>query len=102
MAAAALAVPAFLEEEAELIQESLTAADLADMIARALRNDMQDDPGLFYPGIHRFAIPLREKGRTVMTLGVGFSAKRARDAAFAETIVAELRNVQAAIGDGFD
>jgi len=72
------------------------------MIARALRNDMQDDPGLFYPGIHRFAIPLREKGRTVMTLGVGFSAKRARDAAFSEAIVAELRNVQAAIEDCFD
>lgn len=97
-----LADPAFLEEEADLIEEPLTAADLADMIAHARTNAMQEDPGLFYPGIHRFAIPLREKGQTVMVLGVGLSAKRAGDAAFSEAIVTELRNVQAVIEDGFE
>jgi len=102
MAAEKLEDPAFLEEEAALIEEPLTVADLAAMIARARRNGMQDDPGLFYPGIHRFAIPLREKGQTVMTLGVGFSAKRAREASFSEALAGELRDIQAAIEDLFE
>lgn len=97
-----LADPAFLEAEADLIEEPLTAADLADMIARVRASGIQEDPGLFYPGIHRFAIPLREKGQTVMSLGVGLSAKRANDAAFSEAIVSELRNVQAAVEDVFE
>lgn len=97
-----LADPAFLEEEADLIEEPLTAADLAGMVARVRASGLQADPGLFYPGIHRFSIPLREKGQTVMTLGVGFSAKRARDGAFSEAVVAELHNVQAAIEDVFE
>ena len=97
-----LADPAFLEEEAGLIEEPLTAADLAAMIAQVRASGMQADPGLFYPGVHRFSIPLREKRQTVMALGVGLSAKRAHDRAFSEAIVNELRNVQAAIEDVFD
>ena len=72
------------------------------MIEYAQTNGIQDDFGLFYPGMRRFAIPLQENGRTVMTLGVGISATRARNTNHVGKLVAELKDVRITVEDAMD
>lgn len=93
---------AFLESEAELHEETLLVEDLKKMIHYAQSNDIQDDFALFYPGTHRFSVPIRENGRTIMTLGVGVSLKRTRESDLAEKIVAELQRIRIWIEASFE
>lgn len=88
---------AYLKEEAKKNEEFIAVEELRRMIDHAREQGIQDDFGLFYPGTRRFAIPLCENGRTVMTLGVGISATRALNGDHCKEITAELKNVQTAI-----
>ena len=93
---------AFLEKEAASHEDSLRVEDLQKMVDYAQSNDLQDDFALFYPGIHRFSAPIRENGRTIMTLGVGVSLKRTGDGDLAQRIVADLRRIRTVIEASFD
>lgn len=94
--------PEFLEQEAENHEETLLVEDLRKMIRHARQTGIQDDFGLFYPGTHRFSVPIRENGQTVMTLGVGISLKRTREGDLAEKIVSELEYIRTRIEGSFE
>lgn len=89
----------FLEEEALKNEEPLSIADLKKVINHAQETEIMDDFGVFYPGGRRFAVPIQEKGRTVMTLGVGMSATRARQTDQAEKIITELKEIRFTVED---
>ena len=94
--------PAFLEKEAADHEEPLRVKDLEKMIRYAEENDLQDDFALFYPGMHRFSVPLRENGQTVMTLGVGISVKRTLEGDLTERIVSDLQQIRTRIETSFE
>lgn len=62
---------AFLLSEIKKHNEKLSLEQVKKMIRSAADSDVQDDSALFYPGARRFAVPIREKGKTVMVLGLG-------------------------------
>lgn len=71
---------AFLKRELAAHHEPISLDDVQSMIREALDTQMQDDRALFYPGMRRFAIPIREQGQTVMVLGLGvLEARMSRD-----------------------
>ncbi len=94
--------PAFLEKEAEDHEEQLQVKDLEKMIRYAEKNDLQDDFALFYPGMHRFSVPLRENGQTVMTLGAGISVKRTLEGGLTQRIVSDLQQIRTRIETSFE
>lgn len=93
---------AFLEKEASLHEEPLSVDDLEQMITQTLQTGIQDDRALFYPGLHRFSVPLKENGKTVMTLGVGISSKRTREGDLAHRIMADIKAISARIEGAFE
>jgi hypothetical protein len=91
-----------LEQEAAGHEEPLRVKDLEDMIRYAEKHDLQDDFALFYPGMHRFSVPLRENVKTVMTLGVGISEKRTRNSGRTERILRDLQEIRRRIEASFE
>ena len=89
--------PAFLDAESENLEAALSAEDLRTMIQRARSADMQDDQAMFYPGLHRFSVPIREQGKVVMTVGVGVSSKRTREGNLAAAIISELEHLRSSV-----
>ncbi len=89
--------PAFLERESESYETPLRVTDLEEMIRQAESNDIQDDRAMFYPGLHRFSIPIREHGKIVMTVGVGVSSKRTREGDLADAIISELQEIRSSV-----
>jgi|GEM_PF-2245478 DNA-binding IclR family transcriptional regulator len=92
----------FLEKEALKTEEPLSVADLTKVVEYARLNEIMDDFCLFYPGTRRFAVPIQENGRTVMTLGVGMSATRAQKDDHAEKIIAELKDIRLTVEDAME
>jgi DNA-binding IclR family transcriptional regulator len=50
--------------------------DVQDVLLQARKLEFLDDRGLFFPGMHRFAVPLYEEGKTAMALGLGVMPAR--------------------------
>lgn len=92
----------FLKREADNNDEPVKLEEIQRMINHARTNELQDDFGIFFPGLRRFAIPIREKGRTIMTLGVGISPRKAEKDDLAERITTDLRNIQEWIESSFE
>lgn len=92
----------FLKQEAEDNDEPVSLTDIRRMIDHVSVHGFQDDFGIFYPGLRRFAIPIRERGRTIMTLGVGISPRRAEKDDLAQRITTDLMNVQEWIESSFE
>ena len=67
------------------------------MVQTSLETGLQDDQGLFYPGVHRFAVPLRKEGNVSMVLGLGVLAARLERGLAVEDITARMREVQTRI-----
>jgi DNA-binding IclR family transcriptional regulator len=65
-----------------------------EMIKKALESDLQDDFALFYPGVRRFAVPIREKGKVVMVLGLGILDARVASQRDLEEIFLRLKQFQ--------
>lgn len=94
--------PLFLEGEAAKNEEPVSVEDLRLMIDSALESGVQDDYGIFFPGLRRFAVPIRERGRTIMTLGVGISRRRAESGELPELISRDLLAIRDWIESSFD
>lgn len=92
----------FLKREAENNDEPIALEDIRRMIDHAGKNDLQDDFGIFYPGLRRFAIPIREKGRTIMALGVGISPRKAEKDDLAQRIITDLHGMREWIESSFE
>lgn len=92
----------FLKKEAARHEDPLSVEDLEQMITQTLQTGIQDDRALFYPGLHRFSVPLKENGQTVMTLGVGISAKRTQKGDLTRRIIADLKAISARIEEAFE
>ena len=92
----------FLETEALNHEAPLSIEELQKMIRLTRETDIQDDLAMFYPGLRRFSVPLRENGKIVLTMGVGVSSKRTREGDLAETIVSELQDVRKRIEACFE
>lgn len=92
----------FLKQEAEENDEPVRLEDIQRMITHARANDLQDDFGIFFPGLRRVAIPIREKGHTIMTLGVGLSPRKAEKDNMIQRITTDLRNIQDWIESSFE
>lgn len=92
----------FLKQQAEFNDEPVALEDIQRMIDQARENNLQDDFGIFYPGLRRFAIPIKERGRTIMTLGVGVSPRRAEEGDMASRIVKDLQNIREWIESSFE
>ena len=84
----------FLELEVNSHPYPLSLAQVQQMIKTTERTGIQDDLGIFYPGMHRFSIPLLEKGQTVMTLGLGIMPVRLEKKGLYEQIIAALRKAK--------
>ena len=83
----------FLNAQVAKYDATLSVQNLKTMIQQARLTDVQDDQGMFYPGLRRFSVPIREGGKIVMTVGVGVSSKRARDAHLSTRIISELQEI---------
>lgn len=81
----------FLQREINSHPYSLSLDQVERMIELTELTGIQDDLGIFYPGMYRFAIPIREKGQTVMTLGLGIMPVRLSNNGLYEKIIAALR-----------
>lgn len=95
-----LSDPGYLEEQA-LIFDGVTLEDLEKMIEHMRQTGVQDDFSLFYPGLRRFSVPIRQNGKTVMVLGVGIASKRAGDKDLLDRIVTGLTEFSSRIEDAF-
>ena len=93
--------PDFLEQEAQNYAVPIAVDDLRWMIRQTRLTDLQDDGAIFYPGLRRFCVPIREQNKIVMTVGVGVSAKRIADGQLSELIISELRDVRRKVEDCF-
>lgn len=80
----------FLNKQAAKYEVPLAVEDLKMMIQQARLTDIHDDRGMFYPGLHRFCVPIREGGNIVMTVGVGVSSKRTWEKHLSTRIISEL------------
>ena len=90
---------AFIENELQRHRHPVSPEDVLRMIDRAASTGVQNDFALFYPGIHRFSVPLREKGRTVMALGLGIMPARLAEDGLETRIVDALLDAQYKIED---
>ncbi len=61
----------FLLAQCERHRPKLTLETVRRMIEDAQREQIQCDPGLFYPGTYRLAVSLVKQGAVAMVLGVG-------------------------------
>ncbi|MCF8104900.1 MAG: transcriptional regulator, IclR family protein [Desulfohalobiaceae bacterium] len=87
----------FLQKEIEAHPYPLSLDTLRRMVEEAAATGFQDDFGAFYPGMHRFAVPLNEAGRTVMTLGLGIMPARLQEEGLAGRIKSRLQRSRAEI-----
>lgn len=90
---------AFLRSQIEKHTEKMSFSEVQRMIETALNRDLQDDLGLFYPGMRRLAVPIREAGQVVMVLGLGVLEARIRKSGALEDIVSRLREAKSGIED---
>jgi DNA-binding IclR family transcriptional regulator len=90
---------AFIEAELQRHHHAVTTDDARRMIDHAAATGVQNDFALFYPGMYRFSVPLREKGRAVMALGLGIMPARLEEDGLEERIVEALRAARQEIED---
>ncbi len=90
---------AFIEAELQRHRHPASPEDARRMIDHAASTGVQNDFALFYPGMHRFSVPLRENGRPVMALGLGIMPARLAEDGLEARIVDALRDAQYKIED---
>jgi DNA-binding IclR family transcriptional regulator len=90
---------AFIDAELQRHRHPVSPEDARRMIDHAASTGVQDDFALFYPGMHRFSVPLRENGRPVMALGLGMMPARLAEDSLEARIVDALRDAQNRIED---
>jgi DNA-binding IclR family transcriptional regulator len=93
---------AFLKRELRAHHEPISLDDVETMIREARDTQMQDDRAMFYPGMRRFAIPIREQGRTVMVLGVGVLEARMDKGDLYSQITSGLDEVRSSLDEEFN
>lgn len=85
----------FLDQEIQRHTYALSRETLLRMVDYAENTGVQDDLGAFYPGIYRFAVPLRDKGQAAMSLGVGVMPARLKNEEdLRERIISRLQQCQ--------
>lgn len=87
----------FLRDACAAHSPNLDPETVAEIIRDAWRDEMQFDPGVFYPGICRLAVPLKDDGRVALVLGVGVLMARVGEGSLVEDIKAYLREAKAQI-----
>ena len=85
---------AFLQAACDSHRPRLKLAEVREMIDRARLESMQVDRGLFYPGVCRLAVPLREQGSVTMVLGIGVLLARLEEDDSGDAIMAALREAK--------
>lgn len=93
---------AFLKRELATHQESISLDDVQAMIHESMDKQMQDDRALFYPGMRRFAIPIKEQGRTVMVLGLGVLEARIHKGDLYRQITSRLEEIRSSLEEKFN
>ncbi len=86
-----------LQSQVQAHDPGLDFQQVRRMVQTSLETGLQDDQELFYPGVHRFAVPLRKEGNVSMVLGLGVLAARLERGLAVEDVVARLREAQARI-----
>ena len=85
----------FLQQEIAGHEEDLDLASVQEMIAETRTSGLQDDKGLFFPGMRRLAVPLREKGVPLMVLGLGVMPLRVqRRPELLDQLIQRLKSTQ--------
>lgn len=87
----------FLQAACERHRPRLKLEDVRKMIQEAEHNGMQYDPGLFYPGMYRLALPLKDKGNTTMVLGAGVLEARQERTDTMQRLATAMREAKANI-----
>jgi DNA-binding IclR family transcriptional regulator len=90
---------AIIEAELQRHRHPVSPEDARRMIDHAASTGVQDDFALFYPGMHRFSVPLRENGQPVMAIGLGIMPARLAEDGLEARIVETLRDAQNQIED---
>jgi DNA-binding IclR family transcriptional regulator len=89
----------FLSSEIAKHSEEISLSRVRQMIKESFSTGFQDDFGLFYPGVRRFAVPLKEDGKTIMVLGVGVLEARLKKEGLAESIISKMKDIKIRIED---
>ncbi|PTN38948.1 transcriptional regulator, IclR family protein [Desulfonatronum sp. SC1] len=92
----------FLQQELAAHREEISLDDVKNMIREALQTRIQDDGGLFYPGMRRFAVPIREQERTVLVLGLGVLEARLNRSEIRDRIVSGMVEARESIEQRFN
>ena len=69
----------YLEELCAAHRPRLDPARVSALYEETMATDLMLDPGIFYPGILRAAVPIRERGEVAMVLGVGVMESQHED-----------------------
>ncbi|WP_028574285.1 IclR family transcriptional regulator [Desulfonatronovibrio hydrogenovorans] len=92
----------FLKQELAAHHEPISLDDVQVMIRKAGNTQMQDDRALFYPGMRRFAIPIREQDQTVMVLGLGVLEARMLKNDLCGKIASRLEQTRSSLEEVFN
>jgi len=90
---------AFIDAELQRHRHPVSPENARRMIDHAASTGVQNDFALFFPGMHRFSVPLRENGRPVMALGLGIMPARLAEDGLETRIVDALLDAQYKIED---
>lgn len=91
-----------LQQELAAHGEEISLDDVKNMIREALQTRMQDDGGLFYPGMRRFAVPIRDRERTVLVLGLGVLEARLNRSDIRDRIASRMEEARQSLERTFN